>query len=368
MNELGTILLISPEPWDAHFVSKHHYAIVAAKYGHRVYFLNPPCLGCRMRIRPTDYEGVWEADAPPVAKGLRFLPKKVRLFLQRRWLEEFEKYIGESISTVWLFENSRFYDMAFANSRLKIYHQVDLNQDFHPKEAASSADICIATNTAIARRLRDFRKDILIVPHAAAMHLKSHALSEEEVKRFSTSSKNAVLVGNLDIPYLDRILLEKTIRRFDSVRFHLVGGYDPRSETYERLKRYPNIVWWGRVRAEKIPEILRRADLLTVCYKSADRHFEAQLATPHKIPEYLASGKPVVATYMEGYRDIEGLIEMTRTPEAFLERFETVINDLPRYQDAPLQAQRIAYARQNSYEKAFERIVSYLRDMQIEGM
>ena len=74
-----------------------------------------------------------------IVKGLRFYPKKIRNFTEKKWLEKLEDKIGQRFTTVWLFENSRFYDMSFAERRLKIYHQVDLNQNFHVREAASSS-------------------------------------------------------------------------------------------------------------------------------------------------------------------------------------------------------------------------------------
>ena len=36
------ILIISPESWDEHSVSKHHYAMTLAARGSSVFFLNPP--------------------------------------------------------------------------------------------------------------------------------------------------------------------------------------------------------------------------------------------------------------------------------------------------------------------------------------
>ena len=72
---------------------------------------------------------------------------------------------------VWLFENSRFFDLAFAGERLKIYHQVDLNQNFNPKTAAATADICFCSSDRIKER---------ILPFNALVHKIHHGLPEIE--------------------------------------------------------------------------------------------------------------------------------------------------------------------------------------------
>ncbi len=70
------ILIISPEPWDAHFVSKHHYACELARRGHQVLFCGPPEARGPIRLEPvTDAPGdLHVVRAPRVARGLRFMP------------------------------------------------------------------------------------------------------------------------------------------------------------------------------------------------------------------------------------------------------------------------------------------------------
>ncbi len=135
---MSTILIISPEPWEGHFVSKHHYACELARRGHRVLFYGPPEAMGTMRLEPvTDAHGdLLVLRAPRVAQGLRFLPSPLRRALEARWLGKVEQLAGARIDVVWNFENSRFFDMNFAGKRLTIYQQVDLDQAFHPAKAA----------------------------------------------------------------------------------------------------------------------------------------------------------------------------------------------------------------------------------------
>ena len=109
-----TILIISPESWNAQFVSKHHYSVTLSQ-DNRVYFLNPPT--DKNAIKESEYKNLYIVDYVPI-RGLRFLPNFLRVYLDKRFLNKLEKTINLSFDVIWLFENSRFYNMEFALDRV----------------------------------------------------------------------------------------------------------------------------------------------------------------------------------------------------------------------------------------------------------
>ncbi len=353
------ILIISPEPWNGHFVSKHHYAETLAMRGQRVYFLNPPdnTLG-QIEVNETKQQNLWEVSAPQVAKGLRFYPQKLRNLLERRWLEKLEAIIGQKFTTVWLFENSRFYDMGFAGSRTKIYHQVDLNQNFHVKEAASSANICFCTTDIIKKKLYFSKVRVYKIHHAVAEYSNTKMLlSIENIKKLQEHKINVMYVGNLNMAYLDVKLLSNTIEKFPYVIFHFIGACKRNEPLYESCKGYKNINWWGRVDSQMILNILSKSDVLLLAYKM---EFHRDQASPHKVMEYLGSGKVTVATYTDEYKDKRHLLEMVDDSKDYLETFERVISDLSFYNSAEKQKERVTFAENNTYSKQLDTIISYL--------
>jgi hypothetical protein len=358
---MSNILIISPESWNGHFVSKHHYAVTLANNGYKVYFLNPPNNALtHIKIEETKYKNLWTVSAPQVAKGLRFYPKVLRNFVERRWLENLEGQIGEKFTTVWLFENSRFYDMGFAGDRLKIYHQVDLNQNFHVKEAASSADICFCTTDFIKDRLVPYNAKVFKIHHGVTLQTEKSGLSEDQKAYFTARQVNVVLVGNLDISFLDIDVLVTLVKKFPEVTFHFVGSYSKNGKLYVACKGLKNIIWWGRVESKIIPYILEDCDVQLVVYKAESKYEVEQLASPHKMMEYLASGKVTVATYTDEYKDKRNLLEMVDNSNEFESAFENVVNNLDNYNSEEKQAERIAFAKNNSYEKQLEKILKYL--------
>lgn len=353
---MTSILLISPESWDDHAVSKHHYATTLAAQGYKVFFLEPPKRDIRKvqvrAIRP--YPGVVVVSAPLAARGLRFMPRAIRQRFESRWLARLESILGCEIDAIWLFENSRFYDMRFAGERLKIYHQVDLNQDFHPETAAATADICFCTTDFIRDRLLPHNPRVFKIQHGLAQPASPVEPPSSMAAHFTYARPHAVYIGNLDMLYLDADLLADTARRFPAVRFHFVGGYSDGGALRRVAGALPNVVWWGKVESKVIPAILERADVLLVIYK-ADIYRE-QLASPHKFMEYFASGKTIVATYTDEYKDKRHLLEMVDASEDYIATFGRVIGDLAEYNSPSRQAERKAFAQAHTYEKQLERI------------
>ena len=342
-------------------MSKHHYALTLAKNGHRVFFLNPPesLLSDWLLSTATNTLNLILVRGPKVALGLRFYPTALQRWYETRWLYRFEHQVGCRIDTIWLFENSRFYDLRFAGSRLKIYHQVDLNQDFHPTTAARTADICLCTTDIIRDRLLPHNQSVFKIHHGLAQHQSTPSLTDEQNAQFAGGSAQAAYIGNLDMAYLDAELLADTARSFPNVRFHFVGGYSVMGRLRQLTGELPNVVWWGKIDSALIPAILERVDMLLVTYKAA---LYGEQASPHKIMEYLASGKVIVATYTDEYKDKRHLLEMVDDNAAYLNAFDCVISHLEEYNSPARQAERKAFAFEHTYQKQLETIFGLLNE------
>lgn len=352
---MATFLLISPEEWTAQAVSKHHYAMTLATRGHKVLFLNPPTATTDITLSTASgRDNLLIVNAPRVARGLRFLPAVLRRAVEGRWLRRLEALTGTTIDIVWSFENSRFFDLRFAGDRLKIYHQVDLNQDFHAEEAAASADVCFCTTDPIRRRLAKVSDRVHKIHHGTALVTPPRPLTPQQAHRFAGTHVNAAYIGSLDIPYLDCELLIATVRAHPQVRFHFIGACSESSPLLQMGRHLPNTVWWGRQASESIPSLLAQVDVV-LCTYLARRHRD-QLASPHKLMEYFASGKVIVATYTDEYKDKRDLLVMVDDEDDYVAAFGSVVGDLPAYNAAVLQARRKAFAEGNTYERQVDRI------------
>jgi len=356
---MTSILIISPEAWRTNQVSKHHYARTLAKRGHRVYFLEPPTHSrTSISVESLDDEvgDIWVIRAPPVARGLRFMPSFLRRALEARWIDRLERRLKVVIDCVWLFENSRFYDMSCAGDRLKIYHQMDLNQDFHPTEAARSADMTFAVSSVILERLAPYAKSAHKISHGV---LDVAAPSDIDYTMIRHGRPSAAYVGNVDSAYLDHELLWNVIRQSPDVDFHIIGGFSGEGQAYRLLQAVPNVFFWGHLPSRELAAALRRLDVTLLVYNTAK--YGDQLANPHKMLEYLRSGNVTVATFAQEYAHLAGdLIEMVNDPHEYFAKFREVIANLDRFNADGLRARRAAFAAEYTYDRQLDRIADAL--------
>ena len=353
------ILLISPEPWGQNFVSKHHYATTLAKQQNTVYFLNPPT--STYKIRSTQYDDLYVIDYAPFLKGLRYLPSKLQSKIIRRKYKKIEQLAKCSFNIIWSFDNSVFYDFSgLPEHLLKISHIVDLNQNFQTAKAAYTANICFCTTDLIRRRLLTYNKNTFKIHHGYSPSIK---IGEPAMCLPGINSVKAVYVGNLAFPYIDWLLLRQVAENHIDVDFIFIGPdgesnlssmkfSTPNREMVRALK---NTYFTGSVPYHYIPSLLSQADVLIVAYREEHHHDQA---SPHKMMEYLASGKTIVATCTSEYKDKKDILIMAEKNEEYPALFAKVIANLNDYNEQGKQKKRKNFALNNTYQKQIEKIES----------
>jgi len=183
-------------------------------------------------------------------------------------------------------------------------------------------------------------------------------LPENYKQLINTKNINAAYIGNLEMKYLDIELLVSVVKNFPQVIFHFVGTCTKKEALYSACEGLDNAIWWGRVDSSVIPAILNNVDLLLLTYQAAHYHDQA---SPHKVMEYLSSGKVTVATYTDEYKDKRELLEMVDDNRDYLSKFNDVIKNLVDYNSAEKQNQRKNFAKEHTYSKQLNKVVSYLK-------
>lgn len=332
-----TILLISPESWEQLFVSKHHYAIELAASNY-VYFLNPPTKN--YTVRTTEYSNLFELDYPGFVRGLRFLPSFLQRFFFRKKLDRLEKLTGRKFDCIWSFDNSVFFDLSFLPSTvLKISHIVDLSQDFQLKKAASSAHFCMGVSQPIVDGLKRWNRNTFLLPHGVPLGRDKNV----KVELPGTRTVKAIFAGNLDRKHFDRDLLLHLAAKYKDVDFIFFGSG---GKDWDRL---PNTFYPGVVRPDHLQSYFQQASILLLPYKFNEFHNE--LTNSHKVLDYLKSGKVIVSTYLEDYKDKTHLLKMAHSVEEFDAIFGEVSRSLELENSEDNQRVRREYTQSHSYRQ-----------------
>lgn len=343
------ILLISPENWNHIFVSKHHYATHLSAMGAHVVFANPP--GKKWQLNSTQYPGVQILDYPKFVKGLRKMPTVLAKKLIRYRLEEIEAFTQISFDIIWSFDNSVFFDFSELNNTFNISHIVDLNQDFETAKAASTADLCLYTTPYIGQRLNQWNQNCHFIHHG----YNEKGIGDPVVLPGENKIK-LLYAGNLNMPYIDWGILLESVEKFPNIDFVFLGPdqYEKLNSEKKEMLANPNVFSLGKIDAHYLQSYYQAADALIICYQE---NYHLDQANPHKMMEYLGSGKTIIASWTECFANhADEMILMKPSNNEFTSLIKKFIADNKYYNSKVLNQRRKEFASKNTYVKQIEKI------------
>ena len=354
------ILLISPEPWGAYFVSKHHYALALAERGNSVFFLNPPSK--RFRCLPV-VQNLWVVDYHPLLRGLSHLPEWLSSWLTKMQFNNLEDKLSRKIDIIWNFENSRFFNLStIRTSVLKISQIVDLDQDFNFKLGCKTADIALAVSDSILRKQKQVQPKSFKIGHG---YRPSPAILDIQLD--GSHHIKVGYVGNLTLKYLNWPLIYKVVEQNPTLGFYFLGpmgesnisdGYSNQLLQLSKVKSLKNAFFIGGRPYSEVPSYLARFDILLLAYDY--ENFPNQLENSHKMMEYLASGKVIVSTYLPEFKNHRDLIAMADKSQEFPGLFQKVVSDFQQLSSHNQTEKRKSFANRFTYKKQLARIEKLL--------
>lgn len=348
------ILIISPEPWGTNFVSKHHYASELSKLN-IVFFLNPPTKKfsaheVNPNLRAIDYK--------PIVRGINRFPQRIRDYLNSINIRKIKKICGvPDFDIIWSFDPFRFQNLSLFNSQLQIYHPVDFHYTPHEKEISNSAHIILTTCNQLKEKLDNYN---------ARVHNIGHGVSERFINNQSQDNKRknrikVCMMGNLQRG-IDYQVLFKAIEGNQDAEFHFVGPCKSSnlsqklkfSSEIEKLKSYNNTYLHGSIPQSNLPGSLRKMDLFLILYREDEN--PASKANPHKLLEYMGSGKPILSSWMDEHENMKELIEMVRDNKDFPDKLRELLDNYDKYNSNLHTRNRILHASKNTYTAKIELI------------
>lgn len=161
-------------------------------------------------------------------------------------------------------------------------------------------------------------------------------------------------VGALQSIRLDIELLHYIAERKPEWMLVLVG---PEDEQFKKssLHQFNNVFFAGSKQPEKLPAYIHSFD---VCLNPQMINEVTVGNYPRKIDEYLAMGKPVVATRTEAMRIFEGYTYLGNTKEEYIQLIEKALKE----DNSSMQQQRKAFAQQHTWENSVREIYSAINN------
>ncbi len=354
------ILIISPEPWGEHLLSKHHYALALEARGNDIYFLGPPNRSSHKGNPPLHV-----LDSYFSFPGVNRYPERIRKFCMGLQIRSLIRKIGRVPDVVWSFDPYRFQDLNLFNAKVTIYHSVDIHKTSWDQYVASKADLILTTSETLKARYDLLDKPAHTIGHGVAPVFFEKHKAELKLRPNRTAIGYS---GNLLIKYLDLDTFTEIIRRHQQVDFYFFGSYEPsnlspivpaaNARFIQFLKEQEHCFLLGPKRAEKLAAGLQCMDALLICYDS-DKYLN-EVANPHKTMEYLALGKVIITTKLLHYKSNGELMLMSAHNRELPALFNRALLELDQLNHLDKINERQNFAAEHVYESKIAQIESLL--------
>jgi methionine biosynthesis protein MetW len=208
------------------------------------------------------------------------------------------------------------------------------------ERAVRAADLLVSNSRAMLREWQ------LLQPQA--LHL-GNAVDATEYDRVAAAPHWLQKQGRPIFTYVGNLrlrlrvdLLQAVVSAFPQATLVLAGeGAEALPAT---LAQAANVVLPGPVPAAEVPALLMNSDVLLLPHVVNDF---TESMDPQKLYEYLASGRPIVATPVAGAREQQGRLQLADSPDCMVSAVaEALRNSLPPVPGSPPRSQIVATWRQ----------------------
>ena len=324
-----TLVYFGPEPWEGMWRNRHQLMSRFAR-NNTVFYVEPavwlketlrnriagqPDAGPRHHLDPTGVNIVRRCERLPISGAP--LVRHLAYWNYRRYLNRLVAAASETKPIVWV---SRPYHQRLADmldSALLVYHVVDeytgyVNMTPHRKAMASrleaqllnSVDMAITVSASLQRDKARHNQQTYLVPNAVdfeAYKLAGRADSPEFLKSLSRPIIGYTgLVG----ARLDLGMIRETAMKRPNWSFVLLGDMnrDGCGEALNKLEMMNNVHFPGSQPSEQVPAWVAEFDACILPYTLDAR---ARHASPLKLFEYAAAGKPIVSSDVPAAREFD---------------------------------------------------------------
>jgi len=366
-----TILIISPEAWGANFVSKHHYANYLAK-DNTVYFLNPvensiinPLGNVNLKVEHIK-ENLVQLNYQNLLPRLNDFPKFIQSQIYKKQAQQIQDSLGiKQFDIVWNFDPNRFWNQENWITDKTIYHAVDDHKSSFEQNCSLNSTITIIVSEYLRSKFE--HPNLHFIGHGADVNAESTKI---KIELPQGNSIKLGLIGNFLSSNIDfKKLIEIAIYFKDTIDLVLIGPFkmkgnlggiennDIRSNinTLEKMK---NVHFLGSKPSSQINSYIETFDMNLILYKDFKKNIY-----PHKLMQYLLSGKLTITSYIYGIQESEIIPFISqKNNNNIIQIIEKAITQIDYWNKIEFVKKRKEFAIFNSYENKINKINNLLYD------
>lgn len=322
---------------------------------------------CLRQINPN----LWVLDFPFTIWPINFLPDGY-LFdlvnkLNSKRMYSFVKSILKQLhfnEYILFMDNDiyrSFYAKEILNPSYTIYYRRDnLISAYWQKHAprlepllCKKSDLVVANSIQLAEAVQPYNQRCFDIGQGLDLSKYDHLTTYPKPKDMVDISNPIVgYVGWITSRRLDADLIYDVARKCSDITFVMVGGEDDYFKMH-KLHSLKNVVFLGEKQQMEVPAYVAHFD---ICINPQKVNEITIGNYPRKIDEYLALGKPVVATRTKTMSIFDQHVWNCTNSDEYVE----AIHNALQTNDAEKIQQRIAFAHTHTWENSVNKMYSYI--------
>ncbi|MEB3369994.1 glycosyltransferase [Saccharopolyspora mangrovi] len=364
------VVILSGVGWERWSAGEHrqHALAKTLSAGRRVLFVDPPARRRCWRLSVRQVQpGLWHAIAPNLLPCGRLLPaanwinRRIAAARLNQWLD---RHPGARL--LWLDEDLSTPVAGRLGERALVYDVSDLDWTFarpwnrwhHRREmhkAVNAADLVLTSSSVLPRWLPPSQYPPVTVPNGCdpARFCPEGRVTESVSK---LSGPRLGYAGAIDTRCFDGELIAEVARRRPDWTFVLTGPSTRAGRA--PLANLGNVHLLGSKHFDDVPAVLRACDVCLIPYRLGGL---VDYVHPKKLYEYLALGKPVVATALPALAEQEDVVHLADTPERFIVAIDKALTSS---RSADAASQRRAVAMSHSWSVRGEQLRVLLGELE----
>lgn len=386
------IVAFVPDLWDTIWQSRHHVLSGLAVH-FKVLWVSPPTywhswLSGKIRAslvgrglcKPSDnfwaYAPMGPADYKPHHKKQGFISSCFRRYnalWERRFVSSVRRTLQEMgltrvILYLWRPEYNRY--IGQFGEVLFCYH-IDDDYGFDPRQDTpigedelsllQRADLVFIHSRSLLRKKGHVNRNTYYLPNGVDFARYRQAMESDVHEPEDLARIPPPRIGYVGYikRHINLALLLAIARARRDWSLVLIGPvrteHSEISENVSQLRLEPNVYFLGDKSRFELPSYVKSLDVCLMCYLQTQY---TKYIYPLKLHEYLACGKPVVATPLENLKEFSDVLRFAATPDQWVYAIQASLDD----HSEELRLKRIATARENSWDVRVRSIVSLLQE------
>jgi hypothetical protein len=226
------------------------------------------------------------------------------------------------------------------------FRETSDNNEKLEKELFTKSDLILITSAWLENKAKKYKKRNVVMLRNAGdyNHFKNAAGKKLEVPKELKKLKKPIIgyYGAIS-SWFDTEILNKVAEKFKDASIVLIGRLDNK-QVVKLSRKYKNIYLLGEKTYNELPTYLACFDVCTIPFQLTNL---IKATNPVKVYEYLAAGKPVVATNIPELRILGDVVYIAKKKREFVSKLSTALKE-------KFVNRRQLVARQNTWEKRGE--------------